>query len=222
MDLLTAITTCSLHSDFTLVLAIAMTFSQGNPFAVQDAAKPGDGADYAAASGPDDDAPLTLPTTQAPKTREAAMAAFERITSNGGAPVLGLLPVPPAWASMFRRKPAELFNACTNLSIATAMLSEYEYECGKAGRPCILKRYAEAAGMQFFDRDVLSEIKARKMPKEADAVADTDSILDAPVFTPGAGEADRDWGPDKIFFPDPDASAVKKARARSVKKTVGQ
>jgi hypothetical protein len=221
VDLLTAITTCSLHSDFTLVLAIVMTFSHGNPFTVQDASMPAGGQAFGGETIRDD-APLTLVTTQVPKTRADAMVALERITSAGGTPVLGLLPVPPEWAGLFRRKPADLFNSCTNLTIAIAMLSEYEYECGKAGRQCILKRYADAVGMSYFDLDVLREIKLRKIPKEGDVVIDTDAILEAPLFSPGANEAERDWGTDKLYFPDPAGQPVKKPAAAGVKKAVGK
>jgi hypothetical protein len=100
------------------------------------------------------------------------------------------------------------------------MLSEYDYDCGNAGRACVLKRYAEAAGMSHFDLDVLREIKLRKMPKEGDAVVDTDTILEAPLFTSGADEDGRDWGADKIAFPDPDARNVTKSTARASKKAV--
>jgi hypothetical protein len=217
VDLLTTLATCSLHADITLVLAMAFSFSAGNPYVVRDAssAVPVQGAapDVSVESPPTPFVPVD------PKTEAEGIAALHRVEEQRGVPLIGLLPTPPTWAAMFGRKPGELLNACINVSIATARLSEFEYECGHADRTCVLRRYAAAVGMPSFEAQVAREIKARKMPNASRAVIDTDTWLDAPIVAASAGDVTRDWGSDRIFFPGvtPPAAADKQPAPQTAK-----
>lgn len=213
MDLLSAIATCSLHDDITLVIAMVMAFSQGSPYAIQNAAQPEPAVQYTS-----EEDPLRLPVAEpvkAPRSRAEAEAKLRGMTADGGLPVLGLLPVPAAWAAMFGRKPTELFNPCINLSIATARLSEFEYNCGKAGRTCVLREYAKAAELEYLEQDVLDELGATDAGAHgrAGVIDETDAMLRAPV-SGGAGEdRTRDWGADRLFFalPAGETSGTKSA-----------
>jgi hypothetical protein len=207
MDLLTAIASCSLHSDLGLVLAIAITFSGGNPYAVEDASAIGN------ATGIDAQVPSTMSLDgkpSLPKSRADALGALERIKSNDGAPLVGLLPVPPSWAVMFGRKPAELFNPCVNVSIATARLSEFEYECGSRKRPCVLKKYAQAIGMEELELGVMAQLQGNRLSRTGTpAVVESDAMFQSPILPGSPDESKRDWGPDRVFFPKPQERASK-------------
>jgi hypothetical protein len=195
MDLLTTIATCSLANDFTLVFAMAMSFSQGNPYTVKDATEVAAAPLYGTEIAPDASDDRASAT---PRTREEAVAALKRFKADGPQPLIGLLPVPAVWAGQFQRKPTDLLDACVNVSIASAMVSEFEEACGpKAGRACVLQRYAKAAGIEMFAQDVLELIRTQGLPKTGAAVVETDDVFDAPVF---ADDPKRDWGADKIFF----------------------
>jgi hypothetical protein len=198
MDLLSAIATCSLHGDFSLVIAMAMTFSHGNPYMVQNAVEE---VSYVQ----EQEDPLRLPmpaASKAPRSHAEAEAQLRNIAGSEGAPVVGLLPVPVSWAALFARKPMDLFNACTNVSIATAKLSEFEYECGgpKAGRNCVLRAYAQAVGMDDLELDVLAELTTQGMSKQGPAVIETEEMLSAPVKAAAGEDRDRQWGADRLFF----------------------
>jgi hypothetical protein len=119
MDLLTAILTCSLYVDDQLVVAMAQANSQGNAYAVVDAH-----LDLS-------DAPASPP----PRSREGAQARLTQLESNGGVPLVGLLPVPPAWASAFGRSVSDLLDGCTNIAIGTAMLSNFAQQCATDANP---------------------------------------------------------------------------------------
>src|SRR4029077_20975098 len=120
MDLLTAILACSVYtSDDALVRAIAESNSHGNEFSVLDAS----------AQGADD-------LRQAkPRSLDAAVARLEDVRSRGGAPLLGWMQLPPGWVTMYGREMREAFDPCVNISIGTAMLSEFDYECAAASSP---------------------------------------------------------------------------------------
>lgn len=198
MDLLSAIATCSLHSDVTLVIAMAMTFSRGNPYMVQN---PVEEAAYT--QEPEDSLRLPMPAAapKAPRSRAEAEAQLRSAVDGDGAPVVGLLPVPVSWAAEWGRKTKDLFNVCINVSIATAKLSEFEYDCGgaKASRTCVLHAYAEAVGMEDLELDVLAEITTQHMGKQGPAVIETEGMLRAPLKADSEDRA-RQWGADRLFF----------------------
>jgi hypothetical protein len=196
MDLLTVISTCNLANDFTLVFAMALTFSQGNPFVVRDTAAVAAAPLYAVQVAPDlvDETP-----DGAPRTREAAIVELNRLRAAGTATVIGLIPVPPIWALQFQRTPKDLLDPCVNVSIASAMVSQFEYECGaKAERACVLRHYAKEAGIELFDEDVLETIRLQGLPKNGPVEVETSELFGSPVFVPKT--PGRDWGADKLFF----------------------
>jgi Transglycosylase SLT domain len=203
MDLLSAIATCSLHGDVTLVIAIAMTFSQGNPYAVRNV---DERAVDSYALEQEDSLRLPVSAATKPKTRAEAEAQMRSIIASDGVPVVGLLPVPVSWAAQFGRKPTDLFNPCINVSIATAKLSEFEYECGKRGRSCVLKEYASAAAMDDLEQDVLDELAVEGLSKQRTAVVETEEMLRSPLKAAAAEERDRQWGADRLFFVLPSAA----------------
>lgn len=185
MDLLTLIAICSVAKDVALVLAMALTFSSGNVNTVK------------VTAGAQDDVPAT---------REAAIVELKRLVEAGEAPVAGLLPATPAWARMFERPVEDLLDPCAGIGIATAMLSQYEYECeheherrGRTGRDCVLHKYAQAVGLDFFADEVRDFIVAQPMPAAGGAVAfESEAMLQAAILVPSA--APRNWGADRIFF----------------------
>lgn len=195
MDLLTTIGACSVAKDFTLLFAMVITFSQGRVFTVQDAAELVDPPVYDPDAGVIYDEAVEA---RRPRSRAEAAAQLTHLRDVGAAPVMGLLPVPPAWAQLFQRGELELLDPCVNISIASAMVSRFEYECGaNAERQCVLRRYAELAGVAGFDEMVLETIETHDMPVEREVAPETDGALNAPIH---AQSSERDWGADKIFF----------------------
>jgi hypothetical protein len=164
MDLLTALLACSLHPDQQLVHAIINTSSGGNPYFVG----------YVAARPIVFEQPTALPQAQ---------AAFKVIVGENGKPSLGLMALPSNWAATFNRRLEDLWDSCTNISVGTAKLADYDYQCRKErrtasstrrrGRPaairspqnrvCILRRYAAEIGFpSTFVGMVMSEINSAK------------------------------------------------------------
>jgi hypothetical protein len=196
MDLLTVISACSVARDFTLVLAMATTFSQGNAFAVKDDVElenpPLYDPVYDPEMGSDSDQSV-------PRSRDAALAKVKRLRAAGRTPLVGILPVPLSWVEGFRRRPAELLDPCINVSVGSAMVAQFEYECGrKGGRRCVLESYARAGGFERFAEHVLEEIEANDYPDGADVVVESDVVFSNPIY-PTRSE-DRNWGADQIFF----------------------
>jgi hypothetical protein len=165
MDLLTAVLlACSLHPDQELVHAIIKTSSGGNPYFVG----------YVAPRPIVFEQPTALPQAQ---------AAFKVIVGENGKPSLGVMALPSSWAETFNRRPEDLWDSCTNVSIGTAKLADFDYQCrrkrltttstrrpgGRAAirspqnRVCILRRYAAEIGFpSTFVGMVMSEINSAK------------------------------------------------------------
>jgi hypothetical protein len=188
MDLLTTILACSLYaSDDALVRAIAEGPSGKNPYLVLDAAVD----------------PTEVDPPPAPKTETEALARARDLLAKGGRPLLGLLELPPAWLDVFGRDLASAFDPCTNIAVGTAMLSEFDFECGghtAAGqgrasalertnrRACVLRKYEAATGLVDFEGATLLELSFQR-PMKAEIEA-------APIFAP---ESARSWGPDQLL-----------------------
>jgi hypothetical protein len=110
MDLLAAlILSCSFHYDDHLVEALARKLSITNQYFV------GDLSD--------------LNTYDSAKSVADAQRIVDAIIAKGDRPAVGFMAVPVTWAARFGRTTDDLFDGCTNISIATAMLSEYEHAC---------------------------------------------------------------------------------------------
>ena len=188
MDLLTTILTCSLYlADDDLVRAIAESNPQSHPEFVLDAAL--------------DLTQVDPPPT--PKTATDALARAQEILAEGGRPVLGLLQVTPAWLGAFGRSLESAFDPCTNVAVGTAMLAQFDAECGggrmgprrhapSAGRrSCVLRKYEEAIRLIDFATIVKLEL-AHHRPLRA-------TVLDAPIFAPTL--VAQAWGPEQLLVP---------------------
>jgi hypothetical protein len=197
MDLLTTILACSLYaSDDALVRAIAEGSSGKNPYLVLDAALD----------------PTQVDPPPLPKSEAEALARAQDLLARGGRPLLGLLEVPPAWLGVFGRDLPSAFDPCTNIAVGSAMLSEFDFECGASQAPrqgralalgrtnrraCVLRRYEAAIGTLDFEAAVLLELSVQR-PMKAEVEA-------APIFAP---ESARTWGPDQLLVHLPIALAA--------------
>jgi hypothetical protein len=112
MDVLAIILACSLHHDDALVRTLVDVQSGGNVYFVGDLA--------------------TLKTNDSLTSADAALRYAEEMRRHGGRPAVGLLGVPLDWAGRYGRAPIELFDACTNIAIASAALAEYHDRCSGA------------------------------------------------------------------------------------------
>jgi hypothetical protein len=185
MDLLTAVLACSLHPDDQLVRAIVQVQSEGQQLFVGDLTE--------------------LKGTDSARTIAEAGTLLAGVERKGHRAALGLMGVSPAWAVQFDHQPSELWGACINISVGTAKLSEFDYECrhpkrrpgGPASRPapltsgrnriCILRRYARQLLLPpTFLRSVMTAIASPPPP--------------TPPAQPEGPSAD--WSPD-LFFGEP-------------------
>lgn len=188
---------CSLYaSDDALVRAIAEGPSGKNPYVVIDAAVD----------------PTQVDPPTAPKTETEAIARARDLLAKGGRPLLGLLELPPAWLDVFGRDLPSAFDPCTNIAVGTAMLSEFDFECGGGvaatgqghasalertnRRACVLRKYEAATGSVDFEGATLLELSFQR-PMKAEIEA-------APIFAP---ESTRSWGPDQLLVRMPLAIA---------------
>jgi hypothetical protein len=188
MDLLTTILACSLYaSDDALVRAIVEGPSAKNPYLVLDAALD----------------PTQVDPPPAPKSEGEALARDQELLAKGQRPLLGLLELPPAWLGAFGRDLPSAFDPCTNIAIGSAMLSEFDFECGASSatrqgralalertnrRACVLRKYEAAIGTVDFEAAILLELSVQR-PMKAEVEA-------APIFAPESG---RTWGPDQLL-----------------------
>jgi hypothetical protein len=185
---LAALLSCTLYADDALVAAIADNVEQ-NPLSI---VIPDEHSDSEAAPA-------------APSTIDQARAKLGEIMAHGGSPLLGLMQVPPAWARTFGREPEEPFDACVNVSIGTAMLSEFEYACSRrvraasprktlfdvaeSRRRCVLDRYARAIGMPEVSTVVMLNLHySRTRPGV---------VSEAPIYAPPS--AAHTWGAHCLF-----------------------
>ena len=107
MDVLAAILGCSMYMDDNLTRAIMESTSQSNPYFVQNTS-----LDFAP--------PEALPTNADEATTRA-----ETIAAHGGRAVLGVMQIPMVWLTTFGRTTRDAFNPCINVTIGTAMLSQF-------------------------------------------------------------------------------------------------
>lgn len=180
MDLLAIILACSLHPDDALVAALVDVQSGGNPYFVGDLA--------------------TLETTDSLRSAESALRFAEDLRRRGGRPAVGLLGVPIGWAARYGRAPIELFDACTNVAVATAAFSEYEARCSaasrarrtpsslrrapparRAGRACILALFARDLGLVSAPDAILRRLASHRRPRAHERPgAPRDGLVRAP------------------------------------------
>jgi hypothetical protein len=166
MDVLTLVLACSVFPDDALVRAMVDLASRGNPHFVGDT--------------------TTLATFDQTNSSADADRIVQELERQGGRPVVGLLAVPPAWAQRYGRARAELYDACVNLWVGTAVLAGHYEACvaahaakmtatapGKsrdgqrriappeAIRLCALRRYGTDIGVDGYAEAVM-----RLMPEQ--------------------------------------------------------
>ena len=205
--LLTLILSCSLHTDDRLVQALAYRLSVGNQFFVGDLS--------------------TLNTYDSAKTAAEAIKIANAIKVSGGRPAVGLMAIPLDWAPRFGRTPEELFDGCTNISIGTAMLSDFNRLCAagaarqrpgpshtrtRSARPnpalrvCILRRLETEMNIQGIVQHVLpvvSRLDAAPPDRHGDSPAARAPLLPEDTATPDGA---RDWSSPRLFLSSPTAA----------------
>ena len=150
MDFLTpALLVCSLYPDDTLLRALVDGQSQGMQFFVGD---------------------LTDLKSSAAADAAGAAALLAAVEKQHHRPALGLFGVPVDWANALGRRPSDLWDPCTNVSVATDKLSELDYACRHvphlSRRTCIVRRFAVALGLParqrtLFVRGILTAVSHR-------------------------------------------------------------
>jgi hypothetical protein len=209
MDVVLAlILSCSVHYDDHLVEALAMKLSIANQYFVGDLA--------------------TLNTYDTAHSVAEAQRFVDSIAAKGGRPAVGYMSVPVAWAPRFGRTTDELFDGCTNVGIATAMLSEYEHACtmlrargprsprrsrrrGRAAlaaiRYCILRHLEADLAITGVVEHVLPDIA--KLDAQGSAVDDDPPPARAAVFPDNTDTArlneSGDWSSPRLFSLSPPA-----------------
>jgi hypothetical protein len=207
LDVLSLILACSLHSDDALVRVMVDVQSAGNVYFVGNLA--------------------TLKTRDDLTSAAAALKAADDIAGHGGRPAVGLLGVPLEWAAYFGRTPADLFDACTNIAIGTAMFSEYEAACAPprppsatpptaarrtplslrsrrhsaALRACVLAHLANGLGLQGTPAEILKRIDV--------AAAEPPAPQASPIFGAAGDDARElatDWSDRRIYLDGPDGA----------------
>jgi hypothetical protein len=190
MDVLAIILACSLHPDDQLVRTLVDVQSNGNRFFVGDL--------------------RTLNTNDSLRSAEDALRFAEDLRRNGGRPAVGLLGVPLEWSERFGRAPIELFDVCTNVSIATAAFSDYYRRCSLGvavrrsrihahhrparepalirARYCIVASFARDLGVRTAAPVILRELIAKTLAHE-EMTVDASPELSSPigVDTPEGG-----------------------------------
>jgi len=196
MDLLTVLTQCSVPTDITLLWSLALTFSHGHPYTVMTVDELAYGSAEVAV-----DAASASALDERPLTRVQAAAKLRSMVPPGGSPttvrvLVGLVPVPSSWASLYQQREEDLLEPCTNVSIASAQLSEFEELCGRShdARQCALERYAAALGAPLLAEVVRDTIEQQGLDASAEA------MLASAVFAEQSANA-RPWGADRIFVP---------------------
>ena len=168
MDIAALMIACSLYPDDPTLLSIVRVYgrSVASVYTVLDVSGRGLDPEEAAEFSPQ------------LETASTARAALVRLIARGDDPVVGLLPARPAWASEFGLSRDALLDACSNIQIATAKLSEFDHECRRRGHPqslarraCTLERYGRGLALPALARAVLADL-----------------TLDPPATAPGADE----------------------------------
>lgn len=211
MDVLLAlILSCSVHPDDHLVEALAAKLSLDNQYFVGDLSN--------------------LNTYDNAHSVTDAKKIVDAILAKGGRPAVGYLSVPVTWASHFGRTVDQLFDGCTNIGVATAMLSEFDRSCTigprhrphakrhsrpRRGRPgvntpiryCILRHLETELAITGIVEHVLPEAaRLDTAPPDPDVDAPPSR---APLFpdnsdTARLHEAD-DWSSQRLYAPSPTA-----------------
>jgi hypothetical protein len=208
MDVLSAVVACSLFLDDQLVRAVIQVNSQGNPLFVGDT--------------------ISLVSYDSVKTPDQARHVLEVISEKKGRAVVGLMGVPPEWGAALDYSTEQLWDACINVSVATAKLSAFSYDCAHPSgrsprraparprperfspttRACVLKRYGQAVGIPTFAAAVLKAIE-QDSSSDGTPAGEAEAADASPIFPDAAGEASRhdlDWSNTRLFFPSSESA----------------
>jgi len=218
--LLALILSCSVHPDDHLVQALAAKLSLDNQYFVGDLS--------------------TLNTYDDAHSVADAKKVVDGILAKGGRPAVGYLSVPVTWASHFGRTVDQLFDGCTNVGVATAMLSEFDRTCaiGPAPRPhtkrhsrrrrrrpgantpvryCILRHLETELAISGVIEHVLPEaarLDAAPPDPDVDAPPSRSLLFPDNSDTARLHEAD-DWSSQRLYAPSPTAPLPRPPTARS-------
>ncbi len=148
----------------------------------------------------------TLKTNDSLQSAPDALRFAEDLHRHGGRPAVGLMGVPLEWAERFGRAPVDLFDACTNVSIATAMFADYYQRCSPAptlarsrsrpnsrrsalvrARYCIVTSFARDLGVATAGPVILRELVARTRAGQ-EPEADTSPERSPPLGQIKAGD----------------------------------
>jgi len=195
MDILAVVLACSLYPDDELIRVLAQIQSNDNILFVGDLS--------------------TLETNDHLGSREEALRTALAIERRGGVPAVGLLGVPLEWASRFGRERGELFDACTNVAVASATFVEYAEQCSSGAslraeghrkslrhrhrpmaavqsrrrRECVLEQFGHALGLQGAPKVVLEAIEMRRRRKIGEEIpAETSPIFELVPGGEGTGD----------------------------------
>jgi hypothetical protein len=192
MDVLTLALACSLYQDHDLVRTLITDASHGNPFFVGDTSN--------------------LDTYDNSSSLQDAQKIIQRVTKSGGRPAVGLMGLPLHWAARFGKTTGALFDGCTNVSIGTAMLKQFEQQCRAAIapisktavtrrrrprpplsidllRPCVLGHFGRELGIQNFVEGIMADLPRR-----------TISAAARPSMAPSAQESPASWNGPGLFL----------------------
>jgi hypothetical protein len=182
VDVLALILACSLHPDDALVRVLVDVQSSGNIYFVGDL--------------------VTLKMNDNLTSADDGLRVAEEFARHGGRPAVGLLGVPLDWAARFGRSPRDLFDACTNIAIGSAVFSEYQAACapahvsvGRAAalrprtrapsqrrliaaeRACVLTRFAHDLGLRGAPAEVLKRTVATEAEHSEEEPAQRSSVF---------------------------------------------
>jgi hypothetical protein len=175
MDMLTIALACSLYPDAALVETIVRDASRGHVFFVGDTVK--------------------LETYDHATSAAEAQKIVARVRAAGGNPVVGLMGIPPAWAERFCKGPDQLFDACANIAVGTAMLARFDRQCRASLhsarsrghrrplprellRPCVLGHVGRELGIVNFAEATLRELSTVRTRKSSiSSLATADAAL---------------------------------------------
>ena len=173
MDVLALILACSLHPDDALVRTLVHIQSGDTVLFVGDLS--------------------TLTANDGSRTTAEALRLVDEVRHRGGRPAVGLLGIPIGWASRYGLPEVDLFDACTNIAVGSAALSEYFDLCAgqpwryskvtrakrhglssgrsamRSARACILARFAEVLGVRGAPAAILRALASTRRRHSLDA-----------------------------------------------------
>jgi hypothetical protein len=216
MDVLTVVLACSLHPDQELVRTlIEDAGGRQNAYFVGDL--------------------TSLNTYETLTSKEQALGVVSDLERKGGRPAVGLFAVPVSWAGRFGRRPADLFDACTNVAIGTAVLAAHEATCRteleartrrrrkhttipvEATRTCTLERYGAELGIANFSQAILKAMATRQLAAATlPSAGDEDGAPErSPVFVDGSTEStldDHAWSSPLLYLAPSSPTALEAER----------